>query len=67
VNHLANPVQVVQAQQQLPGKDPTERQRNALVVVSLDHFKKVDTQDFEHHHEVFPVGPIVQETIKQLH
>ena len=67
MDNPADPMQIVQSNQNLLGHPPHEWHRNALVVVSFHDLKKIDAQDFEDHDEVLAVGATVDEGVKQLH
>ena len=67
MNNFAQPVEVVQPEQALPGHLANDGQRSSFVVVSLDDFEQVDSQDFEHSHEMLSVRSMVQEAVQELH
>lgn len=67
VDHLANPVLVIETHQELLRKDPDQGERHALIVVALNHFQQVDSQDFKHHNEVLPMGSIMKQAIQKLY
>lgn len=58
---------VVQAHEALFGKYSGQVQRDALVLVTLDDFEKIDAQDLEGHYVVFSVRTLMYEMILQLH
>jgi len=66
MNDLANSMQVVQTHQTLLGHDAYERHRHTFVIVAFDHFEQVHAQNLEHHYEMFPVWPVMQEAVQQL-
>lgn len=63
MNNPADPMQIVQANQNLLGHPPHEWHRNALVVIPFHDFKKIDAEDFEDHDEVLAVGATVDEGV----
>lgn len=66
VDNLANPMQVVQAQQGLLGNLPHDGHWNAVVVILLDLSKQILTEHFKRHDGMSPVGSNVEELVKHL-
>ena len=67
MNNLAYTVKVVKTHQALLRHDPAQRQRDSLVVVSLDDLKKVDSENLKNHYKVLAMSPVVQEAVEKLH
>ena len=67
MDQVAHAVHVVQAHEALFGKYSGQVQRDALVLVTLDDFEKIDAQDLEGHYVVFSVRTLMYEMILQLH
>jgi hypothetical protein len=67
MNNLTDPVQVVQTHQALLGHNSHKRKGHTLVVVALDHLKQVHSKDLKHHHEMFSMRTVMEETVEQLH
>jgi len=67
VDDPADPMQVVQADQHLLPDLLADLHWNALVLIPLDDFQQVDTQDLEDHANMFAMRTPVQERVEQLH
>jgi hypothetical protein len=63
VDDFAMSMHIVQSNQALPRQLSNQGNGNALIVVSLDQFKEIDTKDLEHHNEVFAIWAVVNEGI----
>jgi len=66
MNNPANPVHVVQPEQQLFGYSPDDWQRNASVVILFDHREQVFAKDLEGHDKVLAVVGVVEKLIEHL-
>lgn len=64
MDYLTNAVQIIEAHQALLGHDAHNWKRSALVVVTLNHFQKVHSQDFKDHHEVLAMRAMVQQAVQ---
>ena len=64
VNHLANAVQVVEADQALLCYLSHNWERCALVVVSFDYFEQVHAQNFKDCNKVLTMWSVVEEAVK---
>ena len=67
MDDVAHSVQVIQSNQTLPSNLPCDGYRHSLVLKRLDYLKQVDSKDLEHHDEVLPIRPVMQERVEQLH
>ena len=67
MDDVAHSVQVIQSNQTLPSNLPCDGYRHSLVLKRLDHLKQVDSKYLEHHDEVLPIRPVMQERVEQLH
>lgn len=57
-------VEEIQAHEYLSGDLLDHIERQAFVIVSLEDFKQVDSQDFEDHAEMIAIGPFVEEGVE---
>ena len=64
VDDLAHPVHVVQPDQALSRKSSYQRQWHTLVVVSLNNFQEVNSQNFKHHDEVLSIWSMMDKRVK---
>ena len=67
MDDVAHSVQVIQSNQTLPSNLPCDGYWHSLVLKRLDHLQQVDSKDLEHHDEVLPIRPVMQERVEQLH
>ena len=66
VDETADSVHVVESDEALLTHAARHAKWDTLVVVALDHFEQVDAHDFENHHVVLAVWPVVLEGVEQL-
>lgn len=62
----AESVEEIKTYEYLSGNFSAEVKRDTLVVVSLDDFQEIDTEDFEDKAEVVSVGSFVDEGVEEL-
>lgn len=60
-------MQVVKSDQNLLGHGTDDGEWDALVVISLHNFQKINSKDLEHHNEVLSVGPRMNERVEELY
>lgn len=66
MNNLAHAMHVVETNQALLRQLSHQRQRDTLVLVSLDDLKEVDTENFENHDEMLAIRSVMNKRVQQL-
>jgi hypothetical protein len=63
VDDLAMPMHIVESNQALARQFSNQGNWNALIVVSFDKLKEIDTQDLEYHDEVLAIGAVMNKGV----
>ena len=66
MDDLTHAMHVVETNQALLSQLSHQRQRNTLVLVSLDDLKEVDAENFENHDEMLAIRSVMDERVQQL-
>ena len=59
-------IEKIKTHKNLPGDFLDKIKRKALVVIPLQHFKQVNSQNFKDHAEVIAVGTLVEEGVEKV-
>ena len=66
MNDPADSVEKVKTHKNLPGDFLDKIKRKTLVVIPLQHFKQVNSQNLKDHAEVVAVGTLVEEGVEKV-
>jgi ascorbate-specific PTS system EIIC-type component UlaA len=66
MNHSADSIEEVKSHENLPCNFFDKVKRKAFVVIPLENFEKVDSQDLKDHTKVVAVRPLVKERVQQV-
>jgi len=61
MDYLTHPMNIIKSNQTLSCKPSDKGHWDALIVVSLDNFQEIDTQNFEDHDKMLTVWAIMNE------
>lgn len=63
MDNVAHAMHIVKSDQALTSKFTNQWNGYSLVVITLDYFKEIDSQNLEDHDEVLAVGPVVDKRV----
>ena len=66
MNDPADSIEEIKAHEDLPGDFLDKIKRKSLVVIPLQHFKQINSQDLKDHAEVVAVGTFVEEGVEEV-
>lgn len=63
MDYLAYSVKIVQADEALLRHNSDKRHRHALIIIALNHLKKVYAKDFKYKNEMLTMLAVMQEAV----